>query len=283
MLRIDSHHHVWDLEVRDQTWLVGDYLRIRRSFAMADFIPELDAANIDATVLVQTQTLPDETFEFLQIAADNPRIIGVVGWLNMDDPQAMDQLDRYLAHPSGRLLVSIRDMVQSIEDPEYLTRPQVTENLRELGDRGIAFDLLTRPHQLPAAISATQSAPQTRFVMDHLSKPDIAHGQFDDWAVHMTHLAESPNTTMKISGMVTEATWDDWTIETFQPYINHVLHAFGPQRCMFGSDWPVCLAAATYAEVVAIVEQAMQRFSIGDQEAFWAQTAINVYQLQGRL
>lgn len=283
MLRIDSHHHVWDLEVRDQTWIAGDYLRIRRSFGMADFIPELDAANIDATVLVQTQTLTDETFEFLQIAADNPRIIGVIGWLNMDDPEAMNQLDRYLTHPNGRWLVSIRDMVQSIEDPDYLTRPQVTDNLRELGERGIAFDLLTRPHQLPAAISATQSAPHTRFVMDHLSKPDIAHGQFDDWAVHMTHLAESPNTAMKISGMVTEATWDDWTIETFQPYIHHVLHAFGPQRCMFGSDWPVCLAAATYAQVVAIVEQAMQHFSNGDQEAFWAQTAINAYQLQGRL
>jgi L-fuconolactonase len=283
MLRIDSHHHVWDLRVRDQEWLTGDYMRIRRSFAIADLIPELDAAGINSTVLVQTKTLPDETYEFLDIAQSDSRVAGVVGWLSMDDPDAMDQLDSYLAYPNGQWLVSVRDMVQSIDDPEYLARPQVIANLKSLGARGIAFDLLTRPHQLQAAIAATRQAPETRFVMDHLSKPRIAQGQFDDWADEMATLAQSANTTMKISGMVTEANWDDWSIATFQPYIDHVLDVFGPDRCMFGSDWPVCLAAASYSDVVAIVEHAVRNLPETDQESFWAHTAIDAYQLQDRL
>lgn len=283
MLRIDAHHHVWDLDVRDQEWLKDDYSRIRRSFGMDDFIPDLDAADISAAILVQTQTMPEETFEFLDLAEQTSKIAGVVGWLNMDDPQAMEQLDRYLDHQNGRWLVSIRDMVQSNEDSSYLMRSTVIMNLRALGERGLTFDLLTRPHQLHAAIAATKEAPDTRFVMDHLSKPRIADEQFDDWAEHMSALAESGNTTMKISGMVTEANWDEWTIQTFQPYINHVLHVFGPTRCMFGSDWPVCLAAASYADVVAIVEHAVRQLSETEQAAFWAQTAIDTYQLQGRM
>lgn len=283
MLRLDSHHHVWDLAVRDQAWITGDYLRIRRSFAMEDFLPGLDAEGIAATVLVQTQEMLEETEEFLDLAATSPRIVGVVGWLSMDDPKAMDHLDRYLSHPNGSWLVGIRDMVQSIEDPDYLRRERVIENLRALADRDIAFDLLTRPHQLPAAIHATRSAPDTRFIMDHLSKPNIAAGQFADWAAYMTELAASPNVRMKVSGMVTEASWDAWTVETFQPYIHHVLEAFGPERCMFGSDWPVCLAAASYADVVKIAENATGDLSESEKQAFWARTAIDAYRLQNRL
>lgn len=283
MLRIDSHHHVWDLTVRDQAWLAGDYLRIRRSFAMEDFFPGLEDSGIAATVLVQTQEMLEETAEFLDLAAATPQIVGVVGWLSMDDPHAMDHLDRYLEHPNGSWLVGIRDMVQSIEDPEYLMREQVIANLRALAERDLTFDLLTRPHQLPAAIHATRSAPDTRFVMDHLSKPNIAAAQFADWAAHMTDLAASPNVRMKVSGMVTEASWDQWTVETFQPYVHHVLEVFGPQRCMFGSDWPVCLAAASYADVVQIAEHATRELSDSEQRAFWAQTAIDAYQLQERL
>lgn len=283
MLRIDSHHHVWDLTVRDQAWITGDYLRIRRSFAMEDFVPDLAAAGIAATVLVQTQEMQEETEEFLDLANVVPQIVGVVGWLSMDDPKAMDHLDRYLAHPNGSWLVGIRDMVQSIEDPDYLRRDQVIANLRALGERGIAFDLLTRPHQLPAAIHATRSAPDTRFVMDHLSKPNIAAGQFADWAADMTELAASPNVRMKVSGMVTEASWDEWTVDTFQPYIHHVLRVFGAERCMFGSDWPVCLAAASYADVVRIAEYSTSELSDSEQQAFWGQTAIDAYLLQDRL
>jgi len=283
MQRIDAHHHVWDLSVRDQAWLTGDYNRIRRSFSMDDFIPELSAAGMSGAILVQTQEMLEETEEFLDLAAEHDEIVGVVGWLSLDDPDAMNHVARYLAHPNGHWLVGVRDMVQSIEDPQYLLRPQVIANLQALGERGITFDLLTRPPQLAAAVEVVRAAPETRFVMDHLSKPDIAAAQFADWADQMTALAASSNVAMKVSGMVTEATWDEWSVETFQPYIAHVLNVFGPDRCMFGSDWPVCLAAATYAEVVQIAEHATAGLPESERAAFWAGTAIKSYQLQSRM
>lgn len=283
-MRIDSHHHVWDLAVRNQDWLAGEVMApISRTFVMTDMEPELNRSHIDYTVLVQTQPLLDETPEFLDIAREHPKVAAVVGWLDMGEDDVTEALEGHLAHPEANRLVSIRDMVQGKEDPRWLAQDQVVRNLQRLGERGIAYDLLTIPPQLPAAIDAVRGAPDTRFVLDHISKPNIAQGQFDDWAQDMRELAKLPNVWVKISGMVTEAKWDDWSVETFRPYVEWCAEQFGPERLMFGSDWPVCLLGAQYHDVVDIVEQLTSSWSDAEQAAFWSGAAIDAYRLEGLL
>lgn len=283
-MRIDSHHHVWDLSVREQDWMVGDAVKpISKTFTMVDLEPELDAAGIDFTVLVQTVAVMEETPEFLDIAQQHPKVAAVVGWLHMEADDITPALESHLAHPEAHRLVSIRDLAQYQEDPRWLARPSVIANLQRLGQRNLSFDLLTLPPQLPAAIDAVKACPDTYFVLDHISKPYIAKGEIDDWASDIKRLGELPNVSVKISGMVTEAQWDNWSNDTFAPYINAVVEAFGPNRVMFGSDWPVCLLGGTYSEIVGIVESVVNTWSPSEQESFWSGTAISAYRLEGLL
>ncbi len=279
-MRIDAHHHVWDLSVREQDWIQGDQLApLLRDFSMQDLEPELEAAGIDGTVLVQTVALPDETPEFLDIAGTHPAVVGVVGWLDLEDPDARGQLNRYRDHPHGRYLVGIRDLAEYKEDAAWLEREDVVANLRMLGDEGITYDLLTRPPQLPAAVSAVRACPDTTFVLDHLSKPDIAAGAIDNWARDIAALAALPNVSVKVSGMFTEATWDAWTIDTFRPYVEVLLATFGPSRMLFGSDWPVSTLAATYQQLVETTEALFDHLGPDDRALIWSGTATRVYGL----
>lgn len=283
-MRIDSHHHVWDLSVREQDWMVGDAVKpISKTFTMVDLEPELDAARIDFTVLVQTVAVMEETPEFLDIAHQHPKVAAVVGWLDMESDDITAALESHLAHPESHRLVSIRDLAQYQEDPRWLARPSVIANLQRLGQRNISFDLLTLPPQLPAAIDAVKACPDTYFVLDHISKPYIAKGEIDGWASDIKRLGELPNVSVKISGMVTEAQWDNWSNDTFAPYINTVVEAFGPNRVMFGSDWPVCLLGGTYSDIVGIVEAVVNTWSPSEQESFWSGTAISAYRMEGLL
>jgi len=281
-MKIDSHHHVWDLSVREQDWMEGpEVAPISRTFTMADLDPVLERVGIDFTVLVQTVAVMEETPEFLDIAASHPKVAAVVGWLDMDTPDITPALEQHLAHPGAHRLVSIRDLAQYQEDPLWLAREAVVANIRKLGERGISYDLLTLPPQLPGAIEAVTACPDTRFVLDHISKPLIAQGEIDQWAKDMTELAKRPNVSVKVSGMVTEATWDDWSVETFRPYVDVVTEAFGPQRMMFGSDWPVCLLGGEYEEIFGIVETLTAKWSAPEKEAFFSGTVIEAYRLEG--
>jgi L-fuconolactonase len=284
MMRIDSHHHVWDLAVREQDWMVGDALKpISRNFTMADMEPELEASKIDFTVIVQTVAVMEETPEFLTIAGEHPKVAAVVGWLDMDTPDITSALESHLSHPEAKRLVSIRDLVQYQDDPRWLMRPNVVANTKRLGERGLRFDLLTLPPHLGAAVELVAECPDTYFILNHISKPYIANGDIEAWSHDIKALGKLPNVSIKVSGMVTEAKWDDWSVDTFRPYVDVVTEAFGPQRMMFGSDWPVCLLGGTYGEVVGIVETITADWSISDKEAFWAQTAINAYGLKDLL
>jgi L-fuconolactonase len=284
MMRIDSHHHVWDLAVREQDWMVGDALKpISKTFTMADMEPELEAASIDYTVIVQTVAVMEETPEFLTIAAEHPKVAAVVGWLDMEAEDITPALESHLSHPEAHRLVSIRDLAQYQEDPRWLMRPNIVRNAQRLGKRGLSFDILTLAPQLVAAADLVAACPDTQFVLDHISKPNIAAGDIDGWAKDMKALGELPNVVVKVSGMVTEAKWDNWTPETFRPYVDVVTENFGPQRMMFGSDWPVCLLGGTYQDIVGIVETITADWSASEKESFWSTTAINAYRLKDLL
>ena len=279
-MRIDAHHHVWDLSVRPQDWMVGDELApISRTIQMDEVDPSLARHNIDYTVVVQTVAVTEETPEFLDLAHSHPKVAGVVGWLDMEADDVTGQLASYREHPAANRLVGIRDSAQYKEDPRWFTWEPVIKNLQRLGDADITYDILTLAHQLPAAVEAVRQCPNTRFVVDHISKPKIAEGDIDDWAASIREMASFDNVTIKVSGMVTEATWDNWTTATFQPYFDVVLEAFGPSRMMFGSDWPVCLLAGSYDEVIGLAEELTSGFSESENADFFAQTAIRSYKM----
>jgi L-fuconolactonase len=279
-MRIDSHHHIWDLAVRDQDWITGEELQpIRRNFLMADLREAISGSGIDKTVLVQTVTDYAETPELLAVAESDELVVGVVGWLKIDAPDAIEQLHKYLDLPGANYLKGIRDIAQDHIDPNYLAREQSIRNVQKLGALGITYDLLTKTPELPAAIEMVKACPDVQFVMDHISKPYIAKQEMQPWKKLISELASFPNVVCKISGLVTEANWNNWQVKDFLPYTDHLLEIFTPARLMFGSDWPVATLAASYSEVVELAESLTDGLSISEGESFWSQTAIHAYNL----
>jgi L-fuconolactonase len=279
MSRVDAHHHVWDLTVRDQTWMAGpDFAPIRRNFSVEDLAPLAAAADITATVLVQTVSVLAETGEFLEVASSNDLVAGVVGWVDLTAPDVADVLAELQARPDGQWLKGIRHQVHDEPDLEWLLRPDVQRGLAAVADAGLVYDLLTRAPHLPAAIKAAQALPQLSFVVDHISKP-VVGGPLDPWATELRALATLPNVTCKLSGMVTEADWSTWTPADLKPYADVVLDAFTPARVMFGSDWPVSLLAASYADVVAAAETLTDHLTTPEREAVFTTTATTTYNL----
>ncbi|MFG2640752.1 amidohydrolase family protein [Streptomyces sp. NPDC048370] len=277
---VDAHHHVWDLSVRDQDWIVGDELAsLRRGFTLADLEPEARAAGVTATVLVQTVTVAEETPELLALASAGPLVAGVVGWTDLTAPDVADELARLRELPGGDRLVGIRHQVQSEPDPLWLLRPDVLRGLGAVAEAGLAYDLVVLPHQLPAAASAAFLLPQLTFVLDHLGKPPIATQERETWARGLRLLAELPHTVAKLSGLATEARWDSWTVDDLRPYTDTALEALGPDRLMFGSDWPVCRLAASYGQVVDSVRELTAGLSAAEQSSIFAGTATRVYGL----
>jgi L-fuconolactonase len=279
MSRVDAHHHIWDLTVREQSWMVGPELDpIRRNFSIDDLAPQAAAAGITATVLVQTVGQVDETVEFLQVAASNDLVAGVVGWVDLTAPDVAEQLTGLLARPDGSYLKGIRHQVHDEPDVNWLLRPDVQRGLSAVAAAGLVYDLLTKPPHLPAAIETARAFPQLTFVVDHISKPVIGD-PLDPWATDLRRLAALPNVTCKLSGMVTEAPWSTWNPADLQPYADTVLDAFGPDRIMFGSDWPVCLLAASYPQVVTTAETLTAHLTPKEREAIFTTTATHTYNL----
>ncbi|MDT0430742.1 amidohydrolase family protein [Streptomyces salyersiae] len=277
---VDAHHHVWDLSVRDQAWITGEDLApLRRTFTLADLEPEARAAGIGATVVVQTVTVAEETPELLALAEGHTLVAGVVGWTDLTAPDVADALARLAALPGGDRLVGIRHQVQDEPDPEWLLRPDVRRGLTAVADAGLVYDLVVRPHQLPAAVRTAALLPGLTFVLDHAGKPPIAGRRTVPWADGLRELAALPHTVCKLSGLVTEADPRSWTVEDLRPYTDTVVEAFGPGRVMFGSDWPVCRLAASYAEVVDAAYALTAHLGQDAQRAVFASTARRVYGL----
>ncbi|KUN58979.1 amidohydrolase [Streptomyces canus] len=275
MTVVDAHHHVWDLSVRDQDWIAPDS-PLRRNFTIEDLAPEARAAGVERTVLVQTITVPEETPEFLALAAAHDVIAGVVGWTDLTRPDVADELARLRELPGGTFLKGIRHQVQGEPDPEWLLRPDVRRGLTAVAAAGLVYDLVVLPHQLAACAKAAESLPQLTFVLDHLGKPSIVSGALEPWAADVRALAALPNTVCKLSGMITEADLDSWTIDDLRPYADTVLDAFGPDRLMFGSDWPVCTLGATYGEAL---DTARRLTPVSAHHQIFGATATRVYGL----
>ena len=286
--RVDAHHHVWDLTVRDQPW-TAELPTLRRSFALTELEPELVREGIAATVLVQTVDVPAETPELLGLAAANPVVAGVVGWVDLTAPDVADRLAALRAGPGGQRLVGVRHGVQSEPDPGWLCRDDVRRGLAAVAAAGLVYDLLVVPVQLPAAVATVRALPGLRFVLDHAGKPRIAEsarggwardgGARDGWAAELRALAAGDNVAVKLSGLVTEADLANWTTGDIRPYAEDVLDAFGPGRTMYGSDWPVCLLAADYSRVAGLARELIEPLSDAERDAVLGGAAARWYGL----
>jgi L-fuconolactonase len=282
-LRIDAHHHFWDPAEFHYPWMDGEALDpVRRAFTPANMMPALAADHIDGTVLIQTVSDLTETIGFLELTQETPSVLGVVGWVDLTDRAVGDTLDELQAR-YGRLLVGIRHQVHDEPDPRWLERDDVRRGLEIVRSRDLRYDLLVRTRELPSATATVRAMPDQHFVLDHIAKPRIAQGWDEQWSEAIAMLAREPNVTVKLSGMVTEASWHEWTPETLRPFVERVLELFGVQRVMFGSDWPVCLLAAeSYHDVVAALAVILDGLSSAENELVFGANAARFYGLTPR-
>ena len=275
MLKIDAHHHIWDYDPVQHAWIDDSMAVIQRSFTPADMEPLLQEAGIDGTVLVQVNQSLRENMLFTAAAEANPFIKGVVGWVDLLAADLEDQLDelRDLSKLKG-----FRHIAQA-EPADYLSRSEVIRGIRQLGRYGFTYDILIKPHQMEAAVELVKTCPAQPFVLDHIAKPYIKAGEIDAWRKLMYMLGAMDNCYCKISGIITEADWHSWTPEQIRPYLDVALEAFGSRRLMFGSDWPVCLVAGSYRDVVNLAADYVQNLSVQEQQDFWGGNAIRFYGL----
>jgi L-fuconolactonase len=276
---IDAHQHVWDPARAAYPWLTGDYAPIRRRFGPEDLAPALAAAGVDRTILVQTRSSLEETREFLATAQATPFIAGVVGWVDLTDPGVAVAIAELRAGPGGGHLVGIRHQVHDEPDPDWLLRPDVGRGLAAVAEAGLVYELLVRPRELPAALAVARGMPAARFVIDHLGKPPIASGKFEPWRGLLAGFGPLEHVATKLSGLVTEADWRAWTVAGLQPYVDSALDVFGPVRLLFGSDWPVCLLAASYEEVAGAARTLIGALSEPEQAAIMGGSARRLYDL----
>jgi L-fuconolactonase len=264
---VDAHQHFWSAPLDRYPWMTDDVAAIRRPFGPQDLAPLLKANRVDRTVVVQARMDLDETHELLGLATATSFVSGVVGWVDLTDPEVSTTLGDLKSGPNGAKLVGIRHQVQDEGDPKWLLRPDVRRGIAAVGDAGLVYDLLVKTRELPAAVEAVRQLPQVHFVIDHLAKPPIRGGDVNAWERGIRGLAGQPNVHCKLSGMVTEADWTTWRPEQMRPFVQHVVEWFGPERCLFGSDWPVCLLAASYEQVIEVMSFCLT--GIGSKETAW--------------
>ena len=272
---LDAHHHFWDPALADYPWMTDDVAAIRRRFGPENLEPLLREHGVDGTVLVQARASLDETRWLLETAEATPFVLGVVGWIDLTDPEAA----RLLAELRGRRLVGIRHQVHDEPDPAWLLRPDVQRGIAAVGAADLAYDLLVRSVELPAASETALRHPGVRFVVDHLAKPPLPAGDTSSWAEGLESLAGLPNVTCKLSGLVTEADSSTWRNGGLVEYHRRAIDWFGPERCMFGSDWPVCLLAAEYGEALGLLLLALDDLGAAERAEVLGGTAARTYRL----
>jgi L-fuconolactonase len=270
---LDAHQHFWKVGRRDYGWLTPSLRPLYRDFGPDDLRPLMEAVGITRTIVVQAAETEAETDFLLEIAEQTDFVVGVVGWLDMQAADFSLRLDHYAAHPKW---VGLRPMLQ--EHPaELIADRRFRASLAEVARRDIPFDILTFPRHLPAMLDALCEAPDLRGVVNHISKPEIAAQGLGPWAEHIIELARHPRLMCKISGMVTEA-GEDWTADRIRPFLHHAARAFGPDRLIFGTDWPVCTLAASYAEVTMLARDLLgEIFDASNLAAIFEANALRFY------
>jgi L-fuconolactonase len=274
---IDSHQHFWDPETAEYPWMVDAYAPLHRRYGPEDLEPHLRSVGVDCTIVVQARHHLDETRRLLQIADTTSWVAGVVGWVDLTAADVADTLDTLRSAPGGRRLVGIRHLAHDEPNPEWLLRPDVLRGLQKVADAGLTYDLLVRSRELPAARTVAQRLPQLRLVLDHVAKPPIASGEVEPWGSLLRQLQTLENVACKVSGLVTEARWRQWKSAELQPYLETAVETFGPERLMFGSDWPVCLLSADYSEVFEFTVSILTSLIGDDLEGVLGGCASRVY------
>jgi L-fuconolactonase len=282
---VDAHHHLWNPSDPGQGWLADPALAtIRRRFDLGDLHDAVRAGvagrPVTATVLVQSVARKDETERLLALAADDDLVAAVVGWVDLT-ADVSAQLDRLRGGHGGRLLRGVRHLVQDEPDPRWLLRDDVLAGLQALANADLPYDLLVRPPQLPAAVELSRRLPGLRFVLDHAGKPQLASGDLEGWSHDVRALARSEQVVCKVSGLITEANHQRWSVADLRPAWDTVLDAFGPRRLLFGSDWPVCLLAANWERWAATIAEFISPLSPNEADAVLSTTATATYGLDG--
>jgi len=250
---------------------------LKRDFLPGELAAECKANGIAATVAVQTDQSEEETLFLLELAKDSPQIVGVVGWVDLASARIDERLQFFSQH---KRICGFRHIAQAEPDDHFLMQTNFVRGISRLREFGFTYDILIYPKQLPAAIELVSKLPDQRFVVDHIAKPEIKTKYSEFWKKHIRNIAENPNVYCKLSGLVTEADWKNWKPEDFTPYLDVVLDAFGPDRLMFGSDWPVCLLAANFGQVKQIVEDYVRGFTVEQKENIFGGNAIRFYGLK---
>jgi L-fuconolactonase len=275
-MNIDSHQHFWRLGAFDYPWLSPSLGLLYRDYLPADLRPLLGQAGIDKTIVVQASPSLEETHWLLALARDNPFIAGVVGWLDLESPDFADQLVRLGRNP---LLVGLRPAVEFIDDDRWLLRPKVLKSLGIMAEAGVPLDLIVWPRHLEAVVELVERLPRLRCVIDHLAKPGVRRREMEPWRTWIAKVAGHANVWCKLSGLMTCADPAGWTTSDLQPYFDHVIQAFGPDRLMYGSDWPVSLLASDYATTARVVREALGGVDADAADAVFGHNAGRFYKL----
>ena len=274
-MKIDAHHHFWHYNTQDYGWISDDMAVLRRDFLPADLKPELDRAGIDRVVSVQARQCVEETEWLLKLAEENDFIAGVVGWLPIASPDFPRLLEKFAANPKLR---AIRHVVQDEPDDRFILGEAFNRGIDRLLSAHLVYDILIFERHLPYAIEFVKNhSPEQVFVLDHIAKPKIAAGEMQPWADNLRKLAAFPNVYCKLSGLVTEADIHNWTPDQLRPYVETVLDTFGPDRVMFGSDWPVCTCATNYSAWRGLVGDFISHLSEHEQAQIMGGTALKAY------
>src|SRR5215831_4831704 len=266
MARIDAHQHFWKFDPVRDSWITNEMEVIRKDFLPENFGPLLKQNNFNGSVVVQSDQSEKENEFQLKNAEENDFVKGVVGWVDL---QAEDLEEKFAYYNSFKKMKGFRHVLQSESDREFMMRPAFTKGISKLERFGFTYDILIFEDQLKHIPGFVAAFPRQKFVIDHIAKPRIKHREIREWRKEITVVAKHENVWCKISGMVTEADWRDWKQEDFVPYIDVVIECFGPNRIMYGSDWPVCLLAGSYEEVLNIVEEYFSTFSPSERELFF--------------
>ncbi|HEY0602341.1 MAG TPA: amidohydrolase family protein [Herpetosiphonaceae bacterium] len=275
-MRIDAHQHFWRYDPAQYGWIGATMQPLKRDYLPDDLRPLLEQTGVSGTIAVQARQSEAETAWLLELADRHAWIKGVVGWVDLRSPDVREELERYARHPK---LCGIRHIVHDEPDDRFMLRPDFLRGLGMLEAFNLTYDLLLFPKHLPVAVEVVKQFPQQRFVLDHLAKPAIRAGGFSPWDADIRALSRFENVACKLSGLVTEAAWQQWQPGDFQRYLDHVVDCFGPDRLMFGSDWPVCTLSGAYADVVRLIQDYIAALPADVQARIWGDNAARWYAL----
>jgi len=274
-MRIDAHQHFWRHDPVRDGWITDEMSRLRRDFLPEELETLLVASGMDGSIAVQADPSENETRFLLEIAEHHPAVLGVVGWVDLLAPDLPEKLEHF---SRSERFCGVRHIAQA-EPDDFLEREEVVRGIGVLREFGLTYDILVYPHQLAATLSLVEKLPDQPFVVDHMAKPLVRDGVMEPWAAQMRELASHPYVWCKVSGLVTEADWAMWRPEDLRPYLDVAFDAFGPERLMFGSDWPVCLLAAEYGQVVELIEAYTGHLSASERDGVFGGNAAGFYSL----